>query len=78
MGCVHYRIQRLCRVSGTLGKGSYTLGEGFADHSAKILMAKEALPSAVFWALGKEVAENRGTRQSCHVGQPLIATLPTA
>ena len=31
MGCVHYRIQRLCRVSGTLGKGSYTLGEGFAE-----------------------------------------------
>jgi hypothetical protein len=28
---MHYRIQVLCRVSGTLGKAPVTLGKGFAE-----------------------------------------------
>jgi hypothetical protein len=55
---MHYRIQELCRVSGTLGKVQITLGKGFAKgHSAVISSAKTSLPSAFCWAIGKVFAE---------------------
>jgi hypothetical protein len=32
-GSSHYRIQDLCRVSGTLGKAKKTLGKSFAERN---------------------------------------------
>jgi hypothetical protein len=49
---MHYRNRVLCRVSKTLGKGYFTLG-----NSAKISSAKGSLPSAFFRTLGKDFAE---------------------
>ena len=64
----HYRIQPLCRVPVTLGKGQFALGKLFAEcntrqtplgkhHSAKPPTAQWSLPSVGFRALGKDFAE---------------------